>query len=165
MSFFEDDDAYTEEPGPPTRRYGADRNRQLLVRRAVGVAILVVILILLLLGIKGCLDARKERGLENYVSDMTTVVQQSKQLSDSFFKTLNDPRGLDENAFEQQIAADRGTADTLLSRVEGIDTPGDLPDVDRYLLTLPEIDRGRVLLMPQGVDQPQLDARAAWLRP
>ena len=128
MSFFEDDDAYTEEPGPPTRRYGADRNRQLLVRRAVGVAILVVVLILLLLGIKGCLDARKERGLENYVSDMTTVVQQSNQLSDRFFKTLQDPRGLDETAFEQQIAADRGTADTLLSQVEGIDTPGDLKD-------------------------------------
>jgi 7-carboxy-7-deazaguanine synthase len=46
-----------------------------------------------------------------------------------------------------------------------IDTPEDLPYVDRYLLKLPEIERGRVLLMPQGIDQPQLDARAAWLRP
>ena len=29
----------------------------------------------------------------------------------------------------------------------------------------PEIDRERVLLMPQGTDQEQLEARAFWLRP
>jgi 7-carboxy-7-deazaguanine synthase len=46
-----------------------------------------------------------------------------------------------------------------------IDTPSDLDDVTRYLAELPEIARERVLLMPQGIDQEQLDARAHWLRP
>jgi len=46
-----------------------------------------------------------------------------------------------------------------------IDTPDDLEDVNCYLAEFPEISRERVLLMPQGIDQPQLDARAAWLRP
>jgi 7-carboxy-7-deazaguanine synthase len=46
-----------------------------------------------------------------------------------------------------------------------IDTPEDLPEVDRYLLKLPDIEHERVLLMPQGTDQQQLDVRAAWLRP
>ena len=46
-----------------------------------------------------------------------------------------------------------------------IDTPADLDDVGRYLVEFPEISRERVLLMPQGVEQPQLDARADWLRP
>jgi 7-carboxy-7-deazaguanine synthase len=46
-----------------------------------------------------------------------------------------------------------------------VDTPGDLDDVARYLEEFPEIDRGRVLLMPQGTDQEQLDARTVWLRP
>jgi 7-carboxy-7-deazaguanine synthase len=46
-----------------------------------------------------------------------------------------------------------------------IDTPEDLCDVDRCMLKLPEIQRDRVLLMPQGTDQQQLDARSAWLRP
>ena len=46
-----------------------------------------------------------------------------------------------------------------------IDTPGDLDDVSRYLAEFPEIARDRVLLMPQGVDQAELEARAEWLRP
>jgi 7-carboxy-7-deazaguanine synthase len=46
-----------------------------------------------------------------------------------------------------------------------IDTPGDLDAVTRYLAEFPEIDRGRVMLMPQGVDQEQLDERSVWLRP
>jgi len=46
-----------------------------------------------------------------------------------------------------------------------IDTPDDLNEVTHYLTELPEISRGRVLLMPQGTDQEQLDARTHWLRP
>jgi 7-carboxy-7-deazaguanine synthase len=46
-----------------------------------------------------------------------------------------------------------------------IDTPSDLVDVSSYLAEFPEISRERVLLMPQGVEQDQLEARAAWLRP
>jgi 7-carboxy-7-deazaguanine synthase len=46
-----------------------------------------------------------------------------------------------------------------------IDTPGDLGEVARYLAEFPELRRERVLLMPQGTDQEQLDARAEWLRP
>jgi 7-carboxy-7-deazaguanine synthase len=46
-----------------------------------------------------------------------------------------------------------------------VDTPRDLEELSNYLDELPEIERERVLLMPQGVEQPQLDARAEWLRP
>ncbi len=46
-----------------------------------------------------------------------------------------------------------------------IDAPADLAEVSRYLAEFPQVSRERVLLMPQGVDQDQLDARAEWLRP
>jgi 7-carboxy-7-deazaguanine synthase len=46
-----------------------------------------------------------------------------------------------------------------------VDEPGDLETVDRYLAEFPEIARERVLLMPQGIEQAELDARAVWLRP
>jgi 7-carboxy-7-deazaguanine synthase len=46
-----------------------------------------------------------------------------------------------------------------------IDTPLDLENVVTYLREFPEIDRDRVMLMPQGTDPMQLDMRAAWLRP
>jgi 7-carboxy-7-deazaguanine synthase len=46
-----------------------------------------------------------------------------------------------------------------------IDSPPDLEFVDKYLTEFPEIDRKRVLLMPQGCEQLELEARTAWLRP
>jgi 7-carboxy-7-deazaguanine synthase len=46
-----------------------------------------------------------------------------------------------------------------------IDTPADFDELHAYLAEIPEVVRDRVLLMPQGVEQHQLDARARWLRP
>jgi 7-carboxy-7-deazaguanine synthase len=46
-----------------------------------------------------------------------------------------------------------------------IDSRSDLEQIAAYLEQFPEISRERVLLMPQGTDQQQLDARALWLRP
>lgn len=46
-----------------------------------------------------------------------------------------------------------------------IDFPGDLNQVHRYLAEFPAVSRDRVLLMPQGTEQDQLNARALWLRP
>jgi 7-carboxy-7-deazaguanine synthase len=46
-----------------------------------------------------------------------------------------------------------------------VDGPADLEFVREYLAEFPEICRERVLLMPQGVDQAELDLRAEWLRP
>jgi len=44
-----------------------------------------------------------------------------------------------------------------------IDRPEDCADVDHYLLEFPQLDRARVLLMPQGTDTAELDERTAWL--
>jgi 7-carboxy-7-deazaguanine synthase len=46
-----------------------------------------------------------------------------------------------------------------------IDRHDDLEEVEDYLRTNSQIDRSRVLLMPQGTDMDQLNAVAAWLRP
>ncbi len=46
-----------------------------------------------------------------------------------------------------------------------IDTEADCREVEGYLARLPEIDRGRVMLMPQGTDAAELAEKAAWLGP
>ena len=46
-----------------------------------------------------------------------------------------------------------------------IDTPTDLEEIEMYLRAIPEIDRRRVLLMPQGTDTDSLAARAVWIEP
>jgi len=107
---------------------------------ALGVGVLVVIL--LLLGIRGCLNAREERGFENYVSDLNSIVTTSNQLSVGFFdRLLQPPNNLTELSLEAEIASDRGTAEQLLQRVEGLDTPGDLADSQQELVQAFELRR------------------------
>jgi 7-carboxy-7-deazaguanine synthase len=46
-----------------------------------------------------------------------------------------------------------------------VDCPADCEEVLAYLADFPEIDRNRVMLMPQGVDAEGLEEKAAWLEP
>jgi hypothetical protein len=117
---------------PPSRR-GPDRQRQILVRRAIGIGIVVVVLILIILGIKGCLDARKTRSFENYVSDLNAITVQTSQLSGDFFGKLSDPANMSALDFKNAIASDRGTAEELANRVDSLDTPGELNDAQNQL--------------------------------
>jgi 7-carboxy-7-deazaguanine synthase len=46
-----------------------------------------------------------------------------------------------------------------------IDQIEDCCEVETYLAELPEIERSRVMLMPQGIDAPSLAEKSAWLEP
>jgi 7-carboxy-7-deazaguanine synthase len=46
-----------------------------------------------------------------------------------------------------------------------IDQPADCNEVETYLAGFPEIDRSRVLLMPQGTEAAKLAETGAWLEP
>jgi 7-carboxy-7-deazaguanine synthase len=46
-----------------------------------------------------------------------------------------------------------------------VDTRSDCEAVEEYLRELSEIDRSRVMLMPQGTDQAELERQAKWLEP
>jgi hypothetical protein len=132
---FLDEEELAPPPGgtrPPSRR-GPDRQRQILVRRAIGIGVIIVVLILIILGIKGCLDARKTRSFENYVSDLKAVTAQTNQLSGDFFGKLSDPGNASPLEFEAEIATDRGTAENLASRVNSLSTPGELSDAQNEL--------------------------------
>ncbi len=142
MSFLDEDELDPAPGGPSDRAPGADRQRQLLLRRVIALGLGVVIVILLLLGVRGCLNAREERGFENYVSDLESIVAQSNQLSSEFFTRLQDPpKGLTELSLEAEIASDRGTAEGLLQRVEGLDVPDQLADAQEELVQAFELRR------------------------
>jgi 7-carboxy-7-deazaguanine synthase len=44
-----------------------------------------------------------------------------------------------------------------------VDTPADCEEIERYLTEFPEVERQRVLLMPQGVDLKALAEIGSWL--
>jgi hypothetical protein len=134
-----------DELEPPPQRGGrrsAERQRQLLVRRLIAVGVGVGVVILALLGIRGCLDARKARGFENYARDLGSIADNSRQLSNGFFERLNNPpEDATELDLQSEIAADRGTAEGLLQRVRGLDTPGELEGAQEELTLAFELRR------------------------
>jgi hypothetical protein len=131
LAFLDEEEIPPGGTRPPRR--GQDRQRQILVRRAVGIGIVVLILILIVVGIRGCLSARKTRSFENYISDLNAIAAQTNQLSGSFFGKLGDPGNLSALNFEAEIAADRGAAENLANRVDALDTPGELNDAQSEL--------------------------------
>ncbi len=83
-------------------------------------------LILIVLGVKGCLDARKNRALSDYARNVSQIVEETDQTSKAFFDKLSDPGGLSVTEFTTQVSADRSAMDNYASRVDGLDTPGDM---------------------------------------
>jgi hypothetical protein len=135
LAFLDEDDALEPaEPGP-SRRYGdgGPGPRPYLARRLIGLAIAVLIIILLVVGIRGCLDARKERGFENYQRDLVAIVGQANQLSTDFFKRLQEPSSGNALDFQAQLNSDASTAEGLLERVQTLDTPDELASEQQEL--------------------------------
>ena len=142
MSFLDEDDPYASAASEPPQRLGPpDRDRQILVRRLIAVAAGLLVVILLILGVRGCLDARKEREYENFVGDLNSLVAESQQLSERFFSRLNDPEGLSELEFEAEVKADRGAADGLVERAQNLNAPSELTAAQADLVLAFELRR------------------------
>lgn len=103
--------------------------QQIRTRQAVLAIGAIVMLILIVIAFKGCLNARKDRGFQNYVSDLSAITVESKQLSDNFFKRLDPSSGnapSTELSFESEVAGDLGTAQGLLDRARNLSSPGEV---------------------------------------
>ncbi|MEN6406399.1 MAG: 7-carboxy-7-deazaguanine synthase QueE [Thermoguttaceae bacterium] len=91
----------------------------------------------------------------------------SPKLSNSTPSTTSDPH------WAQRHEARRHAPETIRRLVSEYDyqlkfvvgRPRDCREVERYLAEFPGIDRGRVFLMPEGVDLRTLESKTAWLEP
>ncbi|MDX6600829.1 MAG: hypothetical protein QOF13_31 [Solirubrobacterales bacterium] len=86
-----------------------------------------------MLGVKGCLDARKSRALSDYARNVTQIVEETDQTSKAFFEKLDDPGSLSVTEFINQVSADRSAMDNFASRVDSFDTPGDMSHAQNAL--------------------------------
>ena len=98
---------------------------------ALGGGLLLIVLIVL--GVKGCLDARARRALSDYSRNVTQIADETEQTSKSFFGKLSDPGSLSVTEFVDQVEADRSAMDNYTERVDGLDTPGDMNDAQNAL--------------------------------
>lgn len=117
---------------------GGDR-QQLMVRRAIALGAGLLVLVLLVFGAKGCLDARKNRALESYANNVSQIVNETNALGTAFFGRLSDPGQLSVTEFTSEIQSDRSAMDGFLSRVNKLDTPGDMADAQDSLTLVYEL--------------------------
>jgi CARDB len=127
----QDDMVVADEPDRPRRRVGGPQRRrqQYLVRRLIGVGVGLAFLILVVIGFRGCLEARSDRALRNYDSNIATIMQQSEQSGKDFFELLNSPSGGSSSVdVQNQVLAQRDASTSLLDRAENLSVPGQMHD-------------------------------------
>jgi len=97
-----------------------------MLRRGLALGGGLIVLILIVLGVKGCLDARANRELSDYARNVTQIVEETEQTSESFFGKLTDPGGLSVTDFVTEVNADRSAMDNYAARIDGLSAPGDM---------------------------------------
>jgi hypothetical protein len=104
-----------------------------MMRRGLALAGALVVLILIVLGVRGCLNARKERALSDYARNVSQILEETEQTSKSFFGKLSEPGSLTVTDFIDQVDADNSAMGNYKSRVEGLGTPGDMAAAQQAL--------------------------------
>jgi hypothetical protein len=137
LSFFDDDEPRTTSTRPrrpaPASHGAASDPQQLLVRRLVALGVGVLVVVLLVLGINGCLDSRREQALKDYNRDVATIVQDANGNAEAFFDTLTSG-GSSSTDLQSQVNQLRVAAVGQTRRASSLDVPGDMRPAQRNLL-------------------------------
>jgi hypothetical protein len=97
-----------------------------MLRRGLALGGGLIVLILIVLGVKGCLDARANRELSDYARNVTQIAEETGQTSKAFFGKLADPGSLSVTEFVAEVNADRSAMDNYAARVDSLSAPGDM---------------------------------------
>ena len=104
-----------------------------MVRRTIAIGGAVIAFILIVLLFRGCLDARKERAMQDYVRDTNDLVAQSNAESSRLFDILRTPSGQDQSVDRQNQANElRVDSATLVDRAHDLDVPDELSNANGY---------------------------------
>jgi hypothetical protein len=137
-------------PGARSAQSAADR-QTILVRRAIAAGGALLILILLVIGVRGCLNARKDRAFRDYAADVRALVEESGSLSDKLFTALTRPRGADALDIQNQINAQSTDAEQLVERARNTDHPDELNGAQSWLVTALEFRRDALNRIAQRI--------------
>ena len=132
------------------------------MRRLIGVGVGLAFLILVVIGIRGCLEARSHRALSSYTSNVASIMQQSEQSGKDFFELLNNPSGGSSSLdVKNQILAQRDASEALLNRAEGLSTPGQMNDAQEAVKQTLTLRRDALNSIAENVGQATARAQTA----
>jgi len=132
-----------------------------MLRRGLALGGGLIVLILIVLGVKGCLDARANRELSDYAGNVTQIVEETDQTSKAFFGKLADPGSLSVTEFVAEVNADRSAMDNYASRVDGLSAPGDMGRAQNALELTYELRSSAMTAIADSMSTALGDAGAA----
>lgn len=98
---------------------------------AIGVGIVVLLLVVLLF--RGCLNSRKESAYREYVRDVSALVRESDQESKNLFRILGSPGNASDVQIQNQLNTFKQQAEQLVERADALDAPDGLKSAQGYL--------------------------------
>jgi len=124
-----------------------------MVRRTIAAGGILVIVILLVVAFRGCLDARKETAIKDYVSESTELARQSALQGDSLFNDLLSGPGDQGQAIDRENAVNalRVESATLVDRANDLDVPDETSDAQRYLVESLELRRDALAAVADAI--------------
>jgi hypothetical protein len=123
-----------DRPRRPSQGRSSTDSQTLLVRRSVAVVGAVILVILLVVGVKGCLDSRKDNAFRDYATDARAIIRGSNENSQRLFDLLSTPQRADALDVQTQVNAERADAEQLEQRAKGTDHPGELDAANGWLV-------------------------------
>jgi hypothetical protein len=113
-----------------------------MVRRSIALGAGVLVLILLVLGIRGCVNARQVNAMKGYVRDVSDLTSESKQQSDAFFKLLNSAGGQSRTVDNvNTLNGYRVQSAQLVDRAQNLSHPGSVSDANQALVLTLQLRR------------------------
>ncbi len=103
--------------------------QQLMVRRAAAAGIGLLVVLVLVFGIKGCLNNRQEQALKDYNRDVASLIQDADANAEDFYNTLSGGTATGDAAstdVQSEINQLRTRAQSLTKRGEGLGVPGEM---------------------------------------
>jgi hypothetical protein len=145
LSFLDEPDEPVRSRRPP-RGPSVDR-QTLMVRRAAAFVGAAIVLILLIFGVRGCLDARKENAMEDYGDRAAELLRESKLEGDALFELLQSEGGTEQVVdIQNALNGYRVQSSERVDRARGLDVPDEVSGAQRYLLDVLELRRDGLAL-------------------
>jgi hypothetical protein len=122
-----------------------------MFRRAIAAGAALLAIVLLVWGVNGCLDARKDRALRNYASDVRAIMDESNNLAGNFFETLSRPRNAEALDVQNEVNAQATDAEQLVQRARGTDHPDEVNAAQSWIVASLEFRRDALKQIAQRI--------------
>ncbi len=146
MSFFDDDPteisprprrpAKPRSPAAPEGQAPPGDRQTLRTRQAIAIGVGVILLLIVVFGVKGCLDSASESALKDYNRNVAAIVSDSdNQVTAPFFKLLSGgTAGAAAGDLQVQINQIRLAAEEDGKRANELDVPNEMRDAQQNLM-------------------------------